>query len=643
MRRALQRHGEPDHKGAPGTGRATAARKARGIGQHRRDRWLAPSGGVLAALLAVAGCGAPIQQAGGHTPVRGGTVTYALNPETVPNYIFPFSSLKYFSVVNSANLQYLLYRPLYWYGEGALPFLNKSLSLAYPPTFQGRVVTIKLKRYRWSNGKPVTARDVVFWINMMKEERQNWGGYVPGGFPDNVQSARAVSQTEVRIVTTGTFSQTWFTDNELSQITPMPQRWDYTASGQSDCTTRIIDCAAVYKYLDSQAQTPAHWPGSPLWGVVDGPWKLTGYNSQGVLTFQINTLYSGPLPRYHITEFQELPFTSEEAEYNVLQAQGRNTLDVGYLPTVDASVPAPGQTVGQNPVSGYQLQPLYVWGLSYFPYNFGPLDPQVAIINQQYFRTAFQSLMNQAAVIQGPLHGYGKPSTSVVGDYPRTKYLSAKARQGDPFPYNPVAAKLALKQHGWHVQAGGTTTCESPGTGAHQCGQGVAKGAQLNFTLDYATGLAWLEAEVLQLKSNALELGIHIDLKGMSFNDVVGRAAGDCGPLHNRPCRWELADWGNGWSYVPDYLPTGDELFGSRSVANLGHYSLKANDILIAATLKSSDISLMWKWEDFLTPQLPVVLQPDAPYQLVESINNLRIGPQSSTLAITPEAWYYVR
>jgi peptide/nickel transport system substrate-binding protein len=606
MRHALQGGGEPDHQEAPGAGGA-------------------------------------VPLAGGHTPASGGTATWALNPDTVPNYIFPFDSLSYFSITNTADLQYLMYRPLYWYGQGAQPFMNESLSLAYPPTYRGRVVTIKLKHYMWSDGEQVSASDVLFWINMMREEKLNWGGYIPGGFPDNVQSARAVSPTVVQIVTTGAFSHAWFTYNELSQITPLPQRWDYTKSGQSKCTTTPSDCAEVYQYLDSKAHNPASWPGSPLWGIVDGPWKLTGYNSQGVLTFQINTRYSGPLPRYHITEFQEIPFTSEEAEYNVLQAQGRNTLDVGYLPTVDASVPAPGQAVGQNPVSGYQMQPLYQWGLNYFPYNFGPADPQVAIFNQRYFRTAFQSLVNQEAIIQGPLHGYGKLSTSVVGGYPRTKYLSPKAGQGDPYPYNPVAAKLALTQHGWNVQAGGTTTCTSPGNGAHQCGTGVAKGAQLTFTVDYATGLAWLEAELLQLKSNALDLGIHIDLKGMSFNDVVGMAAGDCGPSNRGPCPWELADWGNGWTYVPDYLPTGDELFGTGSVANLGHYSLKANDRLIAATLKSSDIHLMWRWEDFLTPKLPVVLQPEAPYQLLESINSLRIGPQSPTLLITPEDWYFVR
>ena len=127
-----------------------------------------------------------------------------------------------------------------------------------------------------------------------------------------------------------------------------------------------------------------------------------------MLTFSFNTKYSLPVPKDHITTFIEQPFTSEEAEFNVLQAGGSHPLDVGYLPTVDAPVPPPGSLVGQNPVVGYKMQPVYTWGLSYIPYNFNPADPQVAIFNQLYFRQAFQLLINQAAIVQGALHGYGK-------------------------------------------------------------------------------------------------------------------------------------------------------------------------------------------------------------------------------------------
>ena len=78
----------------------------------------------------------------GGTPVSGGTATYALPPSTTPNYIFPFTSSSYFSVVNAEDFQYLMYRPLYWFGNGASPTLNSSLSLADPPVYNGKQVTI---------------------------------------------------------------------------------------------------------------------------------------------------------------------------------------------------------------------------------------------------------------------------------------------------------------------------------------------------------------------------------------------------------------------------------------------------------------------------------------------------------------------
>jgi peptide/nickel transport system substrate-binding protein len=262
------------------------------------------------------------------------------------------------------------------------------------------------------------------------------------------------------------------------------------------------------------------------------------------------------------------------------------------------------------------------------------------VFKQQYFRTAFQDLMNQELVIQGPLHGYGKITTGVVGVFPRTRYLSKNAKQGDPYPFNPNAAKTLLEKNGWAVQPNGTTSCPH----AALCGKGVTSGMKLSFTIDYAGGLAWLEAELLQLKANASELGINITLKPMSFQDVINRTVGDCGAAQNGPCPWSIDDWGSpGWSYVPDYLPTGDEIFQSTAGANLGKFKNQHDDKLIAATLKSSNPSLMWKWENYLTAKLPVVLQPDAPYELVESINNLQIGVQSPTLALNPEQWYFVR
>ncbi len=213
--------------------------------------------------------------------------------------------------MNSDNLQYLLYRPLYWFGGNGQPYLNRSLSLASKPEYSGQTVTIKLDKSRWSDGTTLTAQDIVFWMNMMKavvsysvrysSNSVNWGGYVPGGFPDNVRSVHAVGTDEVKMVIKGPYSRQWFTDNELSQITPMPLAWDVTASSKSDCAQVQTNCVAVFKYLDRLSKDPGTWAKSKIWGVVDGPLKLTGLTTQGMLTFSYNQGYSGPVPTHHIT------------------------------------------------------------------------------------------------------------------------------------------------------------------------------------------------------------------------------------------------------------------------------------------------------------------------------------------------------
>jgi peptide/nickel transport system substrate-binding protein len=655
MRRGLRRHWmhiRGLRRGRPArTALAQTAREhLHNQGTHARPRLVVRLSGLLAVMMAAASCGLSTGGHSGNTPTSGGTATYALPANSTPNYIFPFAPGQYFTVVNTDNLQYLLYRPLYWFGDNGRPYLNPKLSLAEQPRYQGQTVTIRMKRgYQWSNHEPVSAQDVVFWMHMMKAVVKrstsaiNWGGYIPGDFPDNVRNIRAFGSDEVQMTIIGKYNREWFTYNELSQITPMPMAWDVSGAGhESNCTQNIGDCIAVFTYLDGLSKNPDTWSRSPLWRIVDGPWRLTSLNSQGVLTFAYNNSYSGPVPKHHITGFKELPFTSEEAEYNVLAAGGSNPLDVGYLPTVNAPVPPPGKAVGENPVAGYRLQPLFTWGLSYFPYNFSSSNPQLPIISQQYFRQAIQWLENQAAIIQGPLHGYGHVTTGPVGGFPPTKYLSLQARRGDPYPYDPSEARRLLRTHGWtQASPGAVATCTQPGSGPADCGQGVRRGAQLTFSLYYATGQAWLESALLQLKSNASQVGIDITLKPKTFNGVLSVVEGaGCPPAG---CSWEMADWGLGWSYVPDYLPTGDELFQTGSFGNLGKYSDQQNDTLIKQTLASSDMHLMWKWENYLTKQLPVVFQPDAPAALVESISNLHIGTQSPTLAINPEEWYFLR
>jgi peptide/nickel transport system substrate-binding protein len=617
--------------------------------RRRRSRgMLAAACGAAAIAITAAACGSSGNGASGTTPpsggtaISGGTATFALLPSAVPNYIFPFDSSTYDTVVNAEDFQYLLYRPLYWFGNGASPTLNTSLSLADAPVYNGRNVTITMKGWKWSNGTTVSAQNVVFWIHMLQAVgASDWGAYVPGGFPTNVSDIKATSPTTLTMTMDKSYNPTWFTSNELSQLIPMPEAWDKTASGPSNCTTTVSDCAAVYSYLDSQSKALTSWAGSPIWGIVDGPWRLSAFNSDGNSTFVPNRAYSGPV-KAKLAQFQEVPFTTESSEYNVLEAGshgGSQSIDVGYLPTTDAPAKPANAIIGTNPVTGYTLAPLYAWSINYFPLNYQSTTGNAPILKQLYFRQALEYVMNQAAVIAGPLKGYGVPTVGPVGSAPVTSYLSSTGKSGDPWPYNPTKAKSLLTSHGWTVVPNGTTTCTDPA----KCGPGIKQGQALSFTLPYATGINWIAQEMAQLQSNASGVGIKLSLDPKPFDQVTALAAGNCVVAHIS-CAWDMGNWGGGWTFVPDYYPSGETLFLSGSGANSGGYTNAENDSLINDTLTNSSVQSLYTWQDYLSQQLPVIWQPNGVYQLTEVVNTLRgVIPQSTTLNINPEDWYFVK
>ena len=225
--------------------------------------------GAVVLALAVAGCASsgnssvwqhPGQER--HRRVGGAAVPAA--------YIFPFMNAANESNVNLFDFQYLMYRPLYLFGENGQPTVNNTLSVANPPVFSGNKVTITLKHYMWSNGTPVTTQNIMFFINMLKTNESDFYGFIPGGFPDNVSDVTAVSPTELTMTMDKAYSPTWFEYNELSLIVPMPDAWDRTASAPSNCDTTASDCPAVYSYLAKQAtdltgtrprQSGASWTG----------------------------------------------------------------------------------------------------------------------------------------------------------------------------------------------------------------------------------------------------------------------------------------------------------------------------------------------------------------------------------------------
>jgi len=625
-------------------------------GFFKRSACVAMAAAAMTTGLFVAG---PIPSSGGATSTPT-VATWAEQPQSPPNYIFPFMSLTYFSIANISEFQYLMYRPLYWFGNGTTPGLNENLSLADQPAYTNNnsTLTLNLKDYKWSNGETVTTQDIMFFLNMLHAQKANWAAYAPGGasIPDSIKSVTIDSPTQMTLQLTTSVNTFWYTYNQLGQITPFPMAWDKTsqsgAPGSGGCSsagfgTADSACTAVYNFLSNQAgYDPANpkaannalptYATNPLWQVVDGPWHLTTFDATGNVTMAANPTYSGPT-KPTIKTFKEAPFTSDTAEYNALVG---GQLSYGYLPTQDITAPAksvftPG---ANNPrlAGKYNLNPLYGWAINYFPYNFNSTaDGGNAgkIFSQLYFRQAVQDLVDQPAYIKSFAHGYGVGTYGPVPTEPQNAYATSYEKN-NPYPYNPTAAKKLLSSHGWSVVPGGTDVCQKPGTAAGQCGAGIPKGAKLAFDLQYAGGISVITNTMNAEKASWSSAGINMKLSSGTFDTVIGNATACSGS----GCTWQLENWGAGWIFSPDYYPSGEEIFQTGAGSNSGSYSNPTNDANITAT-NFKDVTLA-TYENYLAKQLPVIYQPNYVNPFNEIATNLKgATPLNVLQALTPENW----
>jgi peptide/nickel transport system substrate-binding protein len=597
---------------------------------------------ALAAVVAlvVAGCtgssnnNSPGPRSSSGTKVQGGTATF-YQIQTGPNYIFPFDSAAYFTQGNISYLQALLWRPLYWYGKGVGPDINYKLSVAKPPKYSNgnKTVTITLNNYTWSDGKPVTARDVLFWENLMKAEKTNWGAYTPGDYPDNIASTKIVNSKTIQFNLTKAYDTNWFTYNELSQITPLPQQaWDKTSAsgkiGNYDMTT--AGAKQVYNYLAGQSKSRSTYVSNPLWQTIDGPWRLSQYSSStGAASFTPNPKYTGPI-KPTLSEFDEKVYTDADAEAKAL-VSGSGP-DFGYISPVYLKEQPALDRVGYQQVKQYYFETTYIV-LNFNNPTAGPLFKQL------YIRQAMQYLLDEKGIAKTYYSGTAFPSCGPIPSQPANSFIDAYAKSC-PYSYNPGKAIELLKAHGWKVVPGGTDTCQNPGTGPNQCGAGIAAGTPLKITYSYQTGGINYPKSVAQEKSDAAKAGVDYVLDAEPYNTLSAEVV-PC-KASEKTCKWQMS--GSAWIYAPDYYPTGESLFQTGAGYNSGSYSNPALDKLINASTQPGDSNkTLDAYQDFMVKNLPVLWDVNS-YTVDEIKSNLHgATPLNLFGNITPEQWYFTK
>ncbi len=605
-----------------------------------KTRWMAVAAAGLALATLVAACGGSTSKIGSGSAVTGkkvsgGTVTIA-EVAASPNFIFPLTPSTNSNGYNG-QLTMGLWPYLVYSGDGGKAVVNPQESLYSSLTYSQNdsVITMVLKPWKWSDGVPITSRDFTFVYNLLKVNYLNWFGYVQGLFPTDVTKVLTPNAHTVVIDLNRSYNPTFYTDDVLDTIPLLPQHaWDKTSMngkvGNYDETT--AGAKAVYAFLQKEGGDMATFATNPLWKVVDGPWQLGTFQTDGYYSWVPNKNYSGP-DKPTLDKVIWTPFTTDTSEMDTLRSG--TSLDLAGLPLNDIKqipdLEAEGYTVAAVPVAG---------NAEIVPNFYNPVNG--AVIRQLYVRQAMEYLINRPEIVSKIYAGYADPGNGPVPTLYGQQWDSPLEKAGGPYPYSPSKAIALLKAHGWTIVPHGTDTCGRPGTGPSECGAGITAGEKLQFQLIYSSGIASFDEQNAYIQATEELGGIDFVLKPEPFNTIVA-TTGYCNASSHpvSTCSWQMQDYGYN-EYPLD--PASDGLFNTDGFGNYSGYSSTEMNKLIDATEYGNSSSAFFAYEDYAAEQLPILYLPNESNVFVYKKNLAGVVPANPFSAtLNPEVWYYTK
>ncbi|MGP5266148.1 peptide ABC transporter substrate-binding protein [Brachybacterium alimentarium] len=591
--------------------RATIGRSSRAIGA-----------AAAAVALLLAGC-----TAGSSTPegaaADGSSVSVAM---TTPTWILPISQPGKTGGENDIFGQ-ALYPSVFSYDLGGEDEYNldheHSVAESVEVSEDGLTYTTALKDLEWSDGTPISARDVEFWFNLIAANKEDWASYTEGGFPDNVESFDVIDDTTFSITTTEVYSPGWYIGNQLNSLTPMPQHaWDKTSDeGEVEDLDRDPDTAQdVFDYLVSAAEDPASYATDDLWSTVSGPWTLESFTPGGEVVLAANEKYTGA-DAAELSQVVFQPFTDDTSQFNLLRSGG---IDYGYIPpnALDQQ-----EIIEQN---GYTVEPWDGWSITYVALNFA--NPESGpLFEQKYLRQAMQQLIDQESISEVVWNDAASPTCGPVPQEPG----AAGTSEGCAYGFDPEAATTLLEDNGWDVVPDGASTCVNPGTGEGQCGEGIEEGRELAFTMTSQSGSTAGSRMMAEIQSQFSQAGIGLEIKEVPDSVAVSQVCEE-----GEECSWDMSFFGSQGSWYYPVYASGERLFATDAPVNLGSYSDETADELIDATRFSSDPEALQEYNDYLAEDLPVLWMPNPVNKVSAFSEDLTgISPQNPMLRMYPQDW----
>ncbi|MGI4977118.1 MAG: peptide ABC transporter substrate-binding protein [Janthinobacterium lividum] len=448
-----------------------------------------------------------------------------------------------------------LYRPMLWFQPDHAIDWSLSHASSIDVEDGGRTYVITLKPITWSDGVAVTADDLVYGFELMKQLGPTYSGYDSGGMPKLFQAVEAEDPLTLRVTLTQAVNPEWFELSGLGQLYALPRHaWGrYSVDEQRSLQT-----------------------DAGFLSVVDGPFRLVEFNSGRYEALAPNPSYAGPQAQVERLVIDFLQGTSP------LEALRAGELDAANLPfnVYDAARAIPGLAlVKLPPQSGYESIVVNM------------RNPDAPFLADARVRQAIADAVNQDEVIHLAFHDSTVPVRSPVPPVPAT-FLSEDARAGRfPTGYDPAHARALLAQAGF-----------TPGP------DGILQkdGRRLEWTdllSDAATDLL-VEWQVVQ--ANLLAIGIRMNIRLMQFNQIIALMDRD-------PSGWQTASIG--WSF-PNY-PDMQINYGTGAGENYGHFSDPETDALLKQVQDQPGREALFRLQDHLAALQPFIIMPQGAYSLL--------------------------
>jgi len=348
--------------------------------------------GLLLACLAAAGCGRDAPPRGGHDaePAAGGTavVAFPADPDVLNPLLYTSAHAgQVLDLMGDALVEMdedFVYRPRI---AARLDFAPDSLA-----------VTVRLRPWRWSDGAPLTARDVAATYRLFVDPR--------------VASPRGGGR--------------WLNVLAVTALDDSTVRYEFRESRNDLVATlgHFLLPAHVTDALDPASVRA--WPLNerPL---SCGPFVLESWARSQSLVLRRNEVYPGPRPRLERLVLRIIP--DETSRLVELETGGADLLE-------DVPVHALARLRGRDDLVVHRLQGRLVgqivWNLA---------DPRFA---DARVRRALSLAIDRSFFVDGLLEGCAR-----AGGGPLPPALWAFDRELPPEPYDPQRACDLLEEAGW--------------------------------------------------------------------------------------------------------------------------------------------------------------------------------------------------